>query len=193
MRVGSLRDARVARIALALAVVAVVVAANQTRIRERSSRVLGTKFERCAVEDPSGSTSVGTGSRIVVAQRLTVGIKGGRPGAALAPPVKVTPGATDEVVPVAVSLGIRGSGARRIAVTMTVRNLSNCPVALSVGRVTASRAATPTTVVAVRFDGLDRVVVKAGGRTVGRAELPVRADGNWSIDGSTYADIGAAS
>ena len=193
MRIRSLRDAPVARIALALAVVAVVVAANQTNVRGRSSQVLGVKFERCGVEGASGSTPVGTGSRIVVAQALSVGISGGRPGAALAPAVKVSPGVVEEVVPVTVSLGIRGSGARRVAVTMTVRNLSNCPVALSLGRITAAQGASPATVVAVRFGGRDRVILEAGRRMIGRAELPVPTEGSLRVDGSTYADIGAAS
>ncbi len=193
MSIRSLRGAPAARIVLALAVVAAIVAANQTVVRGRSTRVLGVKFERCAVEGTSGSTPVDVGSRLVVAAPLTVGIRGGRPGASLAPPVKLSPGATEEVTPVLVALGVRGAGARRVAVTMTVRNLSDCPVALSIGRITAMRGGSPATVVAVRFGGRDRVIVKSGGRTTGRAEIPVETDGSWRVDGTTYADVGAAS
>jgi hypothetical protein len=193
MSIRSLRGAPVARIALTLAVVAVVVAANQTSVRGRSSRVLGLKFERCAVDGASGSAPVDVGSRLVVAAPVTVGVRGGRPGAVLTPPVKISPGAAQEVTPVTVALGVRGAGARRVSVTMTVRNLSDCPVALSVGRITAVRGSSPARVVAVRFAGRDRVILKSGGRTTGRAEIPVETDGSWRVDGTTYADVGAAS
>ena len=193
MRIRSLRGAPLARIALAVAVVAVVVAANQTSVNERSSAVLGLKVERCSVVGETGTTRVDTGSRVVVAQPLTVRVARGVPGASLAPPTKITPGAAERVMPVRVSLGLRGSGARRVAVTMTVRNLSDCPVAVSVGRITADVGASPSTVVAVRFGGQDRVVVQSGGRTTGRAVVPVEKDGTWRVEGSTYADVGSAS
>lgn len=193
MSIRSLRGAPLARIALAVAVVAVVVAANQTSVNERSSTVLGLKVERCSVVDKSGTTRVETGSRVVVAQPVTIRVARGVPGASLAPPTKLTPGAAERVTPVAVSLGLRGSGAWRVAVTMTVRNLSDCPVAVSLGRISAEVGTSPATIVAVRFDGRDRVILQGGGRTTGRAVLPVDKDGNWRVEGSTYADVGSAS
>jgi hypothetical protein len=193
MRIRSLRDAPFARMALAVAAVAIVVAANQTSVKERSSEVLGLKVERCSVVNESGATRVDTGARVVVAQPLTVRIARGLPGASLAPPTKITPGAPESTVPVTVAIGLRGSGARRVAVTMTVRNLSDCPVAVSVGRVTAGVGRSPATVVAVRFGGRDRVILDSGATATGRAVVPVEKDGNWRVEGSTYADVGSAS
>lgn len=193
MSIRSLRGAPFARMALAVAAVAIVVVANQTSVDERSSAVLGLKVERCSVVDDTGTTRVDTGSRVVVAQPLTLRVARGVAGASLAPPSKITPSTREKIMPVRVSLGLRGSGARRVAATMTVRNLSDCPVAVSVGRVTAEVGSSPATVVAVRFGGRDRVILPGGARTTGRAVLPVETDGAWRVEGSTYADVGSAS
>lgn len=180
------------RVVIAVVVVAAVVIANQTTERARSSSVLGLKVERCSVSQESGTTEVATGSRVVVADPVSVQIAGGKPGARLIPSKKIAPGAAEPIVPVTVSLGLRGSGNGRVAVTMTVHNLSDCPVAVSVGRVRAVLGASPATVVAVRFRGQDRVVLQGGARTTGQALLPVEKDGNWRVEGSTYADVGSA-
>jgi hypothetical protein len=193
MRIRSLLGAPIARMALGIAAVAIVVAANQTHVEGRSTAVLGTKVERCNVVDDTGKRRVDTGSRVVVAQPLTVRVARGVPGASLTPPTKIAPGVAEPVVPVTVTLGLRGSGARRVAVTMTVRNLSDCPVAVSLGRVTAEAGASPATVAGVRFGNRDRVILESGGRITGRAVLPVAIDGTWRVDGSAYADVGSAS
>ena len=193
MSIRSLRGTPIARIALAIAAVGAVVAVNQTSVQERSTAVLGTKVERCNVVDDTGTTRVGTGSRVVVAQALTISVARGVPGASLAPPAKITPGSTEQITPVTVSLGLRGSGTRRVAVTMTVRNLSDCPVAVSLGRVTAEVGASPARVVAVQVGSRDRVILDGGGRITGRAVLPVETDGTWRVAGSAYADVGSAS
>ena len=193
MTIRSLLGTPIARIALAVAAVAIVVAVNQTDVKGRSSAVLGTKVERCNVADDTGTTRVDTGSRVVTAQALTVRVARGVPGASLAPPSKITPGSAEQITPVTVSLGLRGSGARRVAVTMTVRNLSDCPVAVSLGRVIAEVGASPARVVAVQFGNRDRVILDSGDRITGRAVLPVETDGTWRVAGSAYADVGSAS
>ena len=193
MTIRSLRSAPFARAALAVAVIAIVVAVNQISVRERSSQVLGLKVERCSVVDNTGATRVDTGSRVVVAEPLTVRVARGVPGASLTPPTKITPGAAEQVLPVSVSLGLRGSGARRVAVTMTVRNLSDCPIAVSVGRIAAKVGTSPVSVIAVRFGGHDRVILQEGEGATGRAVVPVEKDGTWRVEGSTFADVGAAS
>jgi hypothetical protein len=177
-----------ARIVVAVAVIAVVVVANQITVTSRSSEVLGLKVERCSV----GAVRVDTGSRVVVAQPLSVRIAKGAWLNTLAPAIKVTPGAVDPIVPVAVSLGVRGAGAKRVSVTMAVLNLSDCPVVVSVGRVTSRVGASPAAVTAVRFGGRDRVVLEGGKSATGRAVVPVELDGDWRVEGSTYADVGAA-
>jgi hypothetical protein len=187
----SLHTAPFARVVLPLAVVGIVVAVNQTTVGGRSSRVLGLKVERCTVGGEV--VPVTTGARIVRADRLTLAVAQGRPGATLAPPTKLKPGATGAVAPVTVTVGLRSTGPRRLALTMIVRNLTDCPAAVSVGRITAVHGSDPASVVAVTFGGRDRVIVPSGARTVGHADLPVERDGNWRIDGSAYADIGAAS
>ena len=189
----SLRRAPIARMALGVAAVAIVVASNQTSVEERSSAVLGTKVERCNVVDDTGTARVETGSRVVVAQPLTVRVARGVPGASLAPSTKITPGAAQPSTPVTVALGVRGSGTRRVAVTMTIRNLSDCPVAVSLARITAEVGASPASVVAVRFGSRDRVVLQSGDRATGRAVLPVNSDGDWRVEGSVYADVGSTS
>ncbi|MFY9586763.1 MAG: hypothetical protein WAT66_04835 [Actinomycetota bacterium] len=193
MSIRSLRGAPIARMALGVAAVAIVVAANQTSVKGRSTSVLGLKVERCSVTDESGTTRVDTGSRLVVAQPLSVRITKGAPGASLAPPIKITPAVAQPIPPVTVSLGLRGAGARRVTVTMSVRNLSDCPVAVSVGRITAEVGTSPATVVAVRFGGRDRVILQSGSLATGRAVLPVERDGSWRVAGSAYADVGSAS
>ena len=193
MSIRSLRGAPIARMALAVAAVAIVVAANQTSVKGRSTSVLGLKVERCNVVNENGTTRVGTGSRLVAAQPLSVRIARGAPGGVLVPATKITPGVAEPVRPITVALGLRGAGAHRVTVTMSVLNRSDCPVAVSVGRITAEVGSSPATVVAVRFGGRDRVILQSGGLATGRAVVPVERDGSWRVEGSTFADIGAAS
>src|SRR6059036_1454435 len=102
MNLRSLRTAPFARVVIPLAVVAIVVAVNQMTIAGRSSRVLGLKVERCTVAGEVVSTA--TGTRIVRAESLSLGIAKGRPGAVLAPATKVTPGVAEEVAPAEVTV-----------------------------------------------------------------------------------------
>ena len=153
--------------------------------------MLGLKQENCAVGNERISTA--TGTRIARADTLTLGIAKGRPGAILAPPTKVSSGTTEEVAPLKLTVALRSAGPRRLTATMTVVNLTDCPVAVSIGRVTAALSRSAPLVFAVSFGGRDRVVLQSGARAVGHADLPVERDGSWRIDGSAYADVGAAS
>ena len=186
------RTGTFARIGVALAAVAVVVAVNQINVRDRSASVLGSKIERCNVDGPAGSVGISSGPLIIRGETVTVTVAAGKPAVALAPPVKLSPDtASAPVTPAVLSVGVRGAAPRRLAVSVAIENMSDCPVAVSVARVSANLGSSPATVAAVRFGGRDRVIVDGGKRVNGRAEIPLNADGAWRIESSAYADVGA--
>lgn len=186
------RTGSFARVGVALAAVAVVVAVNQITVRGRSASVLGSKIERCNVDGPAGSVGISSGPLVIRGETVTVTVTAGKPAAVLAPPVKLSPGtAPAPVTPAVLSVGVRGAAPRRLAVNVAIENMSDCPVAVSVARVSANLGSSPVTVAAVRFGGRDRVIVDGGKRVNGRAEIPLSADGAWRIESSAYADVGA--
>lgn len=186
------RTGSFARVGVALAAVAIVVAVNQITVRGRSASVLGSKIQRCNVDGPAGTVAIASGTIVIRGEILTVPVRAGTPGAVLAPPIKVSPGSVGpSIAPAVLSVGVRGAAPRRLAVNVAIRNLTDCPVAVSVARVSAKLGSSPVTIAAVRFGGRDRVIVDGRRRVNGRAEIPVGADGTWRIESTAYADVGA--
>lgn len=178
-----------ARIALALVAVVTVVAVNQTSHRTKPA-VLGTKLKRCSV----GAREVATGMRQVRTQRLSVSVRGGKPGAVLAPPVKIAPGTTQASAadPVSITLGVKSAGKGRLSAVTVVSNASDCPVAVSTVRVSARRGSDTATQTLVVFGGRERVVIAPGRRISGRTTLPAPRDGTWLVEAVGSADVGAS-
>jgi hypothetical protein len=176
------------RIGIALAAVAAVVGVNQLTHRSSTPAVLGTKVSNCKV----GETVVPLGARQVRAEVLSVSIVDGKPASVLAPPVKLTADGVQPVVPVRISLGVRGSKPGTMNATVTVENASSCPVTFTAVQVSARRTASAVDPVPVSFGGRDRVVLEPGRRATGRASLPAKADGSWKVDATAMADVGAA-
>ena len=176
------------RIAIALSAIAAVVGFNQMSQRPSKPAVLGTKISHCKV----GQTSVPLGVRQVHAEALSVSIVKGKPASILVPPVKLSPGQVQPLVPVRITLGVRGSKPGALNATVTVENATSCPVTFTAVQVSARRTASAVDSVLVSFGGRDRVVLDPGRRATGRASLPARTDGSWKVNAVATADVGAA-
>jgi hypothetical protein len=176
------------RVGLGLIVVALVVGVNQLSPPKSTPRVLGTKISRCTV----GGLTVAAGPRQVHADALSVSIVKGKPASVLAPPLKLAPGRSQPVAPAKISVGVGGSKPGTMNATVTLENTSSCPVTFTAVTVSALRAATTVSSVAVAFGGRDRVVLRPGGRATGRASLPATTNGRWTVEATATADVGAA-
>jgi hypothetical protein len=176
------------RIGIALGIVAIVVGVNQVSSPKPNPRVLGTKVSNCK----AGGVIVPLGVRKLRADVLSVSVVKGKPAAVLVPPVKLGPGQTQPVAPARISLGVRGSKPGTMNATVTVENASSCPVTFTAVQVSARRTASAVDSVLVSFGGRDRVVLEPGHRANGRASLPAKTDGTWSVEATATADVGAA-
>jgi len=176
------------RIGIALAAVAAVVGFNQITHTTSKPAVLGTKISRCKV----GETVVPLGARQVRTEVLSVSIVKGKPASVLVPALKFSPGPAQPVVPVRISLGVRGSKPGAMNATVTVENASSCPVTFTAVQVSARHSASAVDSVPVSFGGRDRVVLDPGRRATGRASLPAKTDGAWKVYAVATADVGAA-
>ena len=184
MKIGTVATSK--RIAVGLGAITLVVVVNQMHARGPS--VLGTKVSNCAV----GGVPVPLGPRRIHAGTLSVSLRGGRPAAVLAPPFKLTPRGAQAAEPATISIGARGAKPKTMAVTVVISNASSCPVAVSSVHVTARRNASLVGGSFVAFGGRDRVAIEPGRRITGRAVLPARVDGPWTVDATASADVGAA-
>jgi len=176
------------RIALALAVVAAVVAVDHLTA-PNLPRVLGQKLTRCSV----GGEQIAVGPRRLDAEGLSVAVRDGKPGAVLAPPFKVTPGARSSSPAATLGLGVRRGGRGTLAATVVVQNATTCTVAVGSVRVWARLTPSAPEVVAVTFGGRSRVLLSPGRSVTGRVLLPAATDGTWLVEASASADVGAAS
>jgi hypothetical protein len=177
------------RIGIALGIVAAVVGVNQVSAPRSTPRVLGAKVSNCK----AGGVIVPLGIRRVRAEALSVSIVKGKPASVLVPALKLGPGQTPEQPAAAkISVGVRGAKPGTINAAVTVENASSCPVTFTAVQVSARRLASALDSVLVSFGGRDRVVLDPGHRATGRASLPAKTDGNWTIEATATADVGAA-
>lgn len=176
------------RIVAALVVIAAVVAVNQTT-RRGGSAVLGIKQTRCSVD----AAQVTTGVRAIRAARLSVNVAKGKPASALVPPVKLSPGAPEPAKPpLTLELGVTPAGKGRITVVTSIRNDSDCSVAVAGVMVSARRGTATPSLTRVGFGGRERVVIAPGKRATARTTIPVPRDGAWVFDVTASADVGAS-
>jgi hypothetical protein len=182
------RIATPVRIGIALGIVAVVVGVNQVSSEKPNPRVLGTKVSNCK----AGGVIVPLGVKKLRSDTLSVSIVKGRPASVLVPALKLGPGQTQPAAPVRISLGVRGTKPGTMNATVTIENATSCPVTFSAVQVSARRTASAVDSVLVSFGGRDRVVLEPGRRASGRASLPARTDGTWTVDATATADVGAA-
>jgi hypothetical protein len=158
-----------------------------------SPAVLGGKVTRCSA---GGATLVEHSQAIhrLAPENapLTVFVKSGRLGVVLAPATRVKPGTPAATPPrfASIAIAVRPDASGAPAVTMTVRNLSDCDASVSLVRAVASRKGRPTSVSSVRFGGIDHITVPAGGTASGNAALSLSADGVYELGGSAYATFG---